>query len=53
MSDLHVPCWWQFSEERLLELLHRVEAGETADEVYMSEYANADITHVSGSDDDG
>jgi len=51
-STRHLPCWWTISEERLLELLRRVEAGESADEVYMSEYANADITRVRGDDDD-
>jgi hypothetical protein len=52
MSGEHRPCWWSISEKRLLELLRRVEAGETADEVYMSEYANADITTIEGDDDE-
>jgi hypothetical protein len=44
----HRPCWWTISEERLLEMLQRVEAGESADDVYMGEYANADIENVEG-----
>jgi len=52
-DDPHRPCWWSISEERLLELLRRVEAGESADDVYMTEYANADITHVQGDDEEG
>lgn len=52
MTDTHKPCWWSISEERLMELLRRVEAGESADEVYMTEYANADIEHISGEDED-
>lgn len=44
----HKPTWWAISEERLLELLRRVEAGEPAELVYASEYANADHTRVAG-----
>jgi hypothetical protein len=47
----HKPCWWSISETALLAMLHRVEAGESAEMVYISEYATATITDVSGDDD--
>lgn len=37
------PIWWAISGERLMAMLHRVEAGESADLVYAEEYANSDI----------
>jgi hypothetical protein len=43
-------CWWTISEQGLLELLRRVEAGEPADLVYVSAYANAE-RHEQQSDD--
>jgi len=53
VSDIsHKPVWWTISEERLLELLHRVANGEDPDMLYMSEYASADKEDVPGGDDD-
>lgn len=52
MNDNQTPTFWQMSEERLLALLRRVEAGESADDVYMQEYIHADITHIDGQNDD-
>jgi hypothetical protein len=50
MADLG---WWTISGERLLELLRRVEAGETADAVYAEEYANSEVEKIEGSGRDG
>ena len=40
--------WWVISGEQLMELLQRVEKGETPDAVYMEEYANAHEHEVPG-----
>lgn len=36
--------WWTIAGESLMELLQRVEQGETAEAVYMEAYANSVVT---------
>ena len=38
--------WWAISGDRLLDLLRRVEAGESPDAVYTEEYVNGRIETV-------
>ncbi len=47
------PVFWSISEPFLLAMLRRVEAGETADDVYAEQYVNATIETIPGTDDEG
>jgi hypothetical protein len=47
-----VPCWWTISEDALKAMLQRVADGADPEWVYLEEYANADIEHVPGEDED-
>lgn len=37
-----MSCWWTIHEEAILEMLRRVAAGESPDEVYAEFYVNAE-----------
>ena len=47
-----VSVWWSISEAAILEALRRVEAGESADMVYISLYLDSDIEDVPSEGED-
>jgi len=51
-SPKPVSVWWSISEAAILEALRRVEAGESADMVYISLYLDSDIEDVPSEGED-